>query len=76
MFTVDDTCDKKNRHYNLKSSPEQLTSLTTRREMTSVFREIPCLREGQQLKITNKSFQIAGNTVQFSQMPIHWKSSY
>ena len=40
MFTVDDTCDKKNRHYNLKSSPEQLTSLTTRREMTSVFREI------------------------------------
>ena len=41
MFTVDDTCDKKNRHYNLKSSPEQLTSLTTRREMTSVFREIP-----------------------------------
>ena len=41
MYTVDDTCDKRNCHYNLKSSPENLTSLTTRREMTSVFRELP-----------------------------------
>ena len=41
MFTVDDTYDKRNRQYNLKSSPEQLTSLTFRRDLTSVFREIP-----------------------------------
>ena len=40
MIIVDDTCDKTNRHYNLKSVPEQLT-LLTRSDMTSVFREIP-----------------------------------
>ena len=40
MIIIDDTCDKRNRHYNLKSFPEQLT-LTTKSDMTSVFREIP-----------------------------------
>ena len=40
MFTFDDTSCKRNCHYKLKSFPEQLT-LTTRRDMTSVFREIP-----------------------------------
>ena len=40
MIIVDDTCDKRNCHYNLKAVPEQLTHIT-RSDMISVFREIP-----------------------------------